>query len=189
MGTGSWLKPIFDRIMREVTFSCCSLYLKGILAAVTANDSLAHKVKMHTHAPHARTGAGTLAHALTHTHSHPGLCQVNRVISEGQDMERWKVTPRDTDSAPSSLLCIDKRLRQRAGRHAADKSSALDQYHPNTLSSLGLMSGRNPIQFLTSSSRCQHPCVQTLTFFLCFTENHTGGTKFYWFAAEENISC
>lgn len=125
MGTGSWLKPIFDRIMREVTFSCCSLYLKGILAAVTANDSLAHKVKMHTHAPHARTGAGTLAHALTHTHSHPGLCQVNRVISEGQDMERWKVTPPDTDSAPSSLLCIDKRLRQRAGRHAADKSSAL----------------------------------------------------------------
>lgn len=106
------------------------------------------------------------SHIHTHTHSHPCLCQVNRVISEGQDMERWKVTPPDTDSAPSSLLCIDKRVRQRAGRHTADKSSALDQYHPNTLSSLGLMSGRNPIQFLTSSSRCQHLFVQTLTFFL-----------------------
>lgn len=177
MGSGSWLKPVFDRIMREVTFSCCSLYLKGILAAVTANDSLAHKVRMHTHAPFA------------HTHTHPGLCQVNRVISEGQDMERWKVTPLDTESASSLRLCIDKRVRQRPGRHAADKSSAFGQSDTNTVCSLGLMSGRNPIQFLTSSSRCQHPCMQTLTVCLCFAENHTSGTKFYWFAAAGNISC
>lgn len=188
MGPGSWLKPAFDRIMREVTFSCCSLYLKGILAAVTANDSLAHKVKMHTHAPHARTHG--CRHACTHTHSHPGLCQANRDISEGQDMERWKVTPADTESASSLLLCIDKRIRQRPGRHAAGKSlQAFGQYDTNTVSSLGLISGRNPIQFLTSSSRCQHPCVQTLTLFLCSTENHTSGAEFYWFAAAGNISC
>lgn len=157
--------------MREVTFSCCSLYLKGILAAATANDSLAHKVKMHTHAPH--------THTLTHTQSHPCLCQVNRVIAEGQDMERWKVTPPDTASASSLLLCIDKRVRQRPGRLATDESSAFSQFDTNTVCSLGLMSGRNPIQFLTTSSRCQRPCVQTLTLSLCFAENYTSGTGFY----------
>lgn len=40
--------------MRELTFSCCSLYLKGIFAAITANDSWLHKVRMHTHI-HANT--------------------------------------------------------------------------------------------------------------------------------------
>lgn len=77
--------------MRELTFSCCYLYLRGILAAVTANDSLAHKVRIHTQ---------------THTHTRVGPSQDEHATSEGQYMERWKVTPPDTDPTPSSPLCI-----------------------------------------------------------------------------------